>query len=112
MRQPYPFNDRGDVASIQTSPIMQTFNRLAAGVQLSREEKNNLFHELQGNSGKSNYMLAGVVIPFGQFMKRFFVKYSYGDIREILAFDKTCIRSSYYTNHCISEIIEIPKKQD
>lgn len=107
----YAFNNRGDVESIKNcnSIIVQYYNKLKQGTKLSREEKNSLFHMLQGNSGKHNYMLMGCVIPFKQFFKRYFVKYSYGSIEEIWSFDKTCIRSSFYTNSGISEIIEIKK---
>ena len=107
----YAFNDRGDVNSVKNSNgrIMKYYNKLKQGSKLTREEKNILFHILQGNSGKHNYMLMGCVIPFKQFLKRYFVKYNYGSIEEIWSFDKTCIRNSFYTNSCISEIIEITK---
>jgi hypothetical protein len=107
--QPYAFNERGNVESIKGTKPYELFLKLSNGAKLNREEKDYLFHALQQNSGKSNYMIYGVIIPFGQFMKTYIVKYSYesNNWREIKAFDKMCIRNSYYTNSQIVEIREL-----
>lgn len=76
---------------------------------LAREEKDNLFHSLQGNTGKHNYRLGGWIYPFGQWMNTYLVKYKHYGWQEIKAFDKTCIRSSWYTNSGIIEILQKPE---
>jgi hypothetical protein len=107
IQHPYPFNERGSMEHIVNSKAYNMFKRLSKEEPLNRSEKNNLFHMLMSNSGKWNYMLMGMIIPFKQFLKRYHVKYNYGQIQEIWAFDKACIRNSFYTNSCITEIIEI-----
>lgn len=104
---PYQFAFHDRVSS--TAPQITMWERVTAG-NLTREEKDSIFHTLQSNSGNSNYRQGGWVFPFGQFMKTYLVKYNYtGDRwREIKAFDKTCIRSSYYTKRDIVEILEKP----
>ncbi len=107
IQQPYQFNERGLLENIIHSNMYKMFQKLANGQTLTREEKNNTFHNIQSNSGKSNYMLMGMVIPFTQFMKLYLVKYNYENVyHPIYAFDKTCIRYSYYTNSCIVSILE------
>lgn len=107
IQKPYPFNGRGNVEEIKTCLAYGYYQKLADGKQLSRHEKNSLFHTLQSNGGKYNYRVMGVVIPFKQFMTRYFVTYKYLGVQEIWAFDKTCIRSSFYTNRGINEILEL-----
>ena len=104
MPRQFAFHDRVS----KTTPQYLPFDRLAAGELLTREEKNSLFHILQGNSGKHNYMRMGWIYPFGQWMKTYLVKYKHYGWQEIKAFDKTCIRSSWYTNSGIIEIIQKP----
>jgi hypothetical protein len=107
VQQPYPFNELGDIRKILDSKIYKLYQKLASHQILTRQEKDYLFHNIQSNSGKPNYMLMGMIIPFKQFMKLYLVKYSYEDTwKEIYAFDKTCIRNSFYTNSCISGILE------
>lgn len=107
VQQPYQFAFHDRVS--KTAPrYLQFENLLANGIKsLTREEKNNLFHSIEQNSGKGNYRLAGWVYPFKQFMKKYWVKYTHGEIREIWAFDKMCIRSSYYTKSDIEQIVEL-----
>jgi hypothetical protein len=106
-QQPYPFNERGTLDSIINSNAYAYFQKLANGQKLSRLDKDTLFHNIQANSGKGNYMLMGMIIPFKQFMKLYLVKYNYENTwHEIYAFDKTCIRNSFYTNSCVSSIME------
>jgi hypothetical protein len=109
IKQPYAFNERGNVELIKGTKVYELFLKLSNGSKLSREDKDYLFHSMRQNSGKSNYMLYGVIIPFGQFMKTYLVKYSYemNNWREVLAFDKTCIRNSFYTNSNIVQIREL-----
>ena len=108
---PYPFNERGKVETIKEYKIYDKFEKLVNGIELTREEKNDLFHQIQSNSGKGNYMLMGCIIPFAQFMKTYLVKYDYGNgWDEIKAFDKTCIRSSFYTKNGIVKIVELPEE--
>jgi hypothetical protein len=76
---------------------------------LNREQKDRIFHSIQGNTGKGNYRSGGWIFPFGQWMKTYLVKYQHHGWQEIKAFDKTCIRSSWYTNSCIIEIIQKPE---
>lgn len=108
VQQPHQFAFHDRVS--KTVPQYLPFENLAKnGLEsLSREQKNNLFHSIQSNSGKGNYMLGGWIYPFKQFMKRYAVKYSYDSgFREVWSFDKMCIRSSYYTKSDIVEIIEL-----
>ena len=107
IQQPYPFNERGTLDSIINSMAYRYFQKLVSGQKLSRIDKDTLFHNIQANSGKENYMLMGMIIPFKQFMKLYLVKYRYDNTwQEVYAFDKTCIRNSYYTNRCIVGILE------
>ena len=107
--QPYPFNELGDVEKIKNTKIYELFTQLSNGVKLTRKDKDYLFNSMCQNSGRSNYMLYGVIIPFAQFMKTYIVKYNYEPNRwvEVYAFDKMCIRNSFYTNHGIVEIREL-----
>lgn len=73
---------------------------------LTREQKDRIFLCLQSNSGNGYYRLSGWVFPFAEYMKTFLVKYEFYGWQEIKAFDKTCIRKSYYTNSGLVEIIE------
>jgi hypothetical protein len=102
----FAFHDRVS----KTPPQFLSFDNLIKnGIKsLTRTEKNNLFHTIQSNTGKGLYRLGGWQYNFKQFMKRFAVKYSYDSgFREIWAFDKTCIRTSFYTKDDIVEIIEL-----
>jgi hypothetical protein len=88
------------------------WEKIKAG-KLTREDMDYIFHSLMGNSGAANggYKLGGWCFPFGDYMKTYLVKYSHTTVWiEIKAFDKTCIRSSYYTNRNILRIIEMPEK--
>lgn len=106
----FAFHDRVKDTPPTDGSVVNLFNRLKNSEQLDRATKDSLFHSLQGTNAP-NYKIAGWVFPFAQFMKCYLVKRSYNSHwDEILAFDKTCIRKSFYTNECIVEIIEIPKK--
>ena len=111
IQPPYQFAFHDRVSS--TPPHCTMWDRLVEG-NLTRDQKNNIFHALRTNSGfgSSSFKQGGWAFPFGQFMKTYLVKYSYdsGKWAEIKAFDKTCIRSSFYTNDSIVQIIEMPTK--
>lgn len=104
---PYQFAFHDQVP--KQAPPYKPFDNLAAGMPMSRDDKNALFHSLQGNSGKHNYRLSGWIYPFGQWMNTYLVKYKHYGWQEIKAFDKTCIRSSWYTNSGIIEILQKPE---
>ena len=112
--QPFQFAFHEVVS--KTPPIggkgAEYFNRLCKGETLTRNEKNELFHMLQGNSGNPDYKVAGWIFPFGQFMRTYLVKYDYERSvwREMKAFDRTCIRYSFYSNRGIVEILDKPIK--
>jgi hypothetical protein len=109
--EPYQFAFHNRVATTppKGGSMVEVFNRLKNGEKLSRSEKNDVFHQLQGNG--PIYRVAGWAFPFMQFMKRYLVKSMYNNHwEEIWAFDKTCIRSSFYTKEAIQEIIEAPVK--
>lgn len=112
--EPYKFTFHEGVRD--EAPYVEMFDRCKDskeeyGRDLTRSEKDNFFHTLQSNSGKSNYKVSGWVFPFRQFMKPFIVRYEYLPLHwyEIWAFDKTCIRKSFYTNEGIGEIKELPR---
>ena len=54
-----------------------------------------------------NNKLMGWIFPFASYMKTYLVKYEYSGWQEVKAFDKMCIRNSWYTNSGIIKIIEI-----
>ena len=110
MPNPYAFNERGNVQEIMTSnaTIVCYYHMLQCDIALTRDQKNELFHLLRSNSGKSRfYKIGGVCIPFWMHLKRYWVQYGHGSIEEIYAPDKTSIRASYYTNRDIVKIVEI-----
>jgi len=106
----YPFNERGNVnnTDIVNTKIYKIHKKAISGKRLTRDEKDYIFMNLQKCSySKTKVALLGVFLDFRPILKRFFVKYTYGDVREIYAPDKMSIRNSYYTNSNIKEIIEI-----
>jgi hypothetical protein len=107
IQQPYAFNERGTLEIIINSMIYDYYKRLVNGEKLSRFDKDTLFHKIQSNGNKEEYKLMGMIIPFKQFMKLYLVKYNYDNMwYGIYAFDKTCIRNSFYTNSNIVQIME------
>lgn len=106
MQQPYQFAHHDRVSS--TPPALPMWDAVVKG-DLTREQKNTFFHFIQAQHNHGNYRSQGWVFPFRQFMKLFIVKYSYEPSQwvEIYAFDKTCIRSSFYTNSHLDEIREL-----
>ena len=66
MKNPYQFAFHDKVSKTPPTGYVMTnyFDRLKAGETLTRIEKNELFHELQSNSGKENYMIMGVEVSF------------------------------------------------
>ena len=108
----YPFNERGDVnnPNVVNTKIYKIHKKAISGKRLTRDEKDYVFMNLQGCTySKTKVALLGVFLDFKPILKRFFVTYTYGDVREIHAPDKMSIRNSYYTNSNIKEIIEIQK---
>ena len=106
----YPFNERGDINNpvVINSKIYKIHKKAISGKRLTRDEKDYIFMNLQKCTySKTKVALLGVFLDFRPILKRFFVKYTYGDVREIYAPDKMSIRNSYYTNSNIKEIIEI-----
>ncbi len=79
------------------------------GPELTREEKDKFFHQMQANSGHHYYRLLGWCFPIYQFMNKYIVKYKHDERawREYYAFDKTCIRKSFYTSSYLQEIREL-----
>ncbi len=107
--KPYQFAFHDRVS--KTPPIFSMWDEVVNNIDnLTRDQKDNIFHAIQSNSGNSYYKLLGWVFPFASYMKTYLVKYKYNGWQEIKAFDKTCIRSSFYTNSNIIEIIEKPLK--
>ena len=102
----FAFHDRVSKTPLEN----KDFNLVNSGIKLTRHQKDSIFHKIQNNSGKSNYRLLGWVYPFKSFMKLYLVKYKYYEWVEIWAFDKMCIRNSWYTNSNIIKIIEMPTK--
>lgn len=113
MTQPYQFAFHDRVPT--KAPHNEMFERCKEASTdktkpLTREEKDRFFHCMQSNSGKGKYMQSGWVYPFQQFMKLYIVQYTYeSQWHEIWAFDKTCIRTSFYTNSNLHKIKEMPK---
>ena len=108
IEQPYKFACHDRVSD--TPPSVKMWNEIVAkyGKNLTREEKDGWFHNLQSNGNNTVYRQGGWAYPFKQFLKRFAVKYNHSSgFSEIWAFDKTCIRYSFYTKSHIVEIIEL-----
>ena len=105
----FAFHERVKRTAPTGGTLIEFFDRLNKGEKLNRAEKNSLFHMIQANTNKYNYKISGWIFPFKSFMNRYLVNNEYYGWTEIWAFDKTCIRSSYYTNHRIIEIVEIDK---
>jgi hypothetical protein len=110
MQQPYKFTNTAP----DQMPYCEIYERSKeafefSNKQLTREEKNRFFHAMQGNSGHHYFRLMGWCFPVYQYMKKYIVKYKHDkrNWREYYAFDKTCIRSSYYTSSYILKIKEI-----
>ena len=113
MEQPYQFafHDRVSSTPPTGGSMVDFFNRLGKGEKLTRAEKNTVFHSLQSNSRDTNYKISGWVFPFKQFLKRYLVQYDYEKVwHEVWAFDKTCIRESFYTKSNIAEIVLFPEQ--
>lgn len=105
---PYKFAKTGPDTIPTGGKVVECFEKLNKGIRLNRNEKNYLFHCLQGNTGKHSYRLLGWVFPFGPFFKTYIVKYKFSsDWTEIKAPDKTAIRTSYLTRMGILEIKEL-----
>lgn len=109
MEAPYRFNTK----AIEEIPYCEIYERckesFEGGTKLTREEKDRFFHAMQGNSGHYYFRLLGWCFPISQFMNKYIVKYKHDNKiwREYYAFDKTCIRKSYYTSSYILKIKEI-----
>ena len=79
--------------------------KLRRGEELSRAEKNRLYEELQHNSySKKGIPLQGWMFDFGQWLKEYFIEFTYGQIEKVWAIDKTSIRAY---EHNIKRIVEI-----
>jgi len=105
MNKPYQFAFHDRVS--KTPPTDKDFELVSSGAKLSREVKDRIFHKIQRNSSKAYYRLMGWIFPFASYMKTYLVKYKYYGWQEIKAFDKMCIRNSWYTNSGIIKIIEL-----
>lgn len=109
MQTPYKFTS----TALEHMPYCEIYERckeaFEGGEQLTREEKNRFFHLIQSNSGHHHFRLMGWCFPINQFMNKYIVKYKYDtkSWREYYAFDKTCLRKSYYTSSYILKIKEI-----
>jgi|2_EtaG_2_1085320.scaffolds.fasta_scaffold68510_3 hypothetical protein len=103
--KPYKFVFHDRVPDIP--PENKNYELVQSEIKLTRNQKDNIFHCIQGNSGNGYYKHAGWVFPFYHFMKTYLVKYNYVGWQEIKAFDKMCIRNSWYTNSGIIKIIEL-----
>lgn len=67
--------------------------KLNAGQQLTKEEKNELFKMLQNYN--SSVHLMGWCYDFTKYLKLYLVKIKYDGWREVYAFNKTQIRERY-----------------
>jgi hypothetical protein len=109
MQTPFKFTN----TAVNTMPYCGIYERCKEAFEgkkkLTREEKNRFFHAIQSNSGHHYYRLLGWCFPLNQFMNKYIVKYKHDEKnwREYYAFDRTCIRSSYYTSSYLKEIKEL-----
>ena len=109
MLKPYVFVSH-DVGN--EPPANSDFDLVASGAKLSREVKDRIFHKIVAQSRHGQYKLMGWIFPYWQFMKRYWVRQEHSGITEVWAFDKMCIRNSFYTNSPkILEIVEVPPKE-
>ena len=104
--KPYKFVDH-DVPALET--LANSFSarmraKIDAGKKLTREEKDQLYRQLFGNSrSKTGIPLGGWIFPFRDVLKRFYVEYTYGHIQVAYAVDKTSIRAFEPLIHKIQE---------
>lgn len=82
--------------------------KVSNGVELTREEKNQLMRELLKNTySRVGVPLQGWMFDFRDYLRRFWVK-DIGGMREVFAPDKTSIRASdRFFSKC--QIVEITK---
>jgi hypothetical protein len=78
--------------------------KLDDGQSLAREEKNQLYRQLFGNTfSKTGIPLRGWMFPFRDVLKRFYVEYTYGHIQVTYSIDKTAIRAYESSIYKITE---------
>lgn len=110
--EPYKFAGHKvpDISELQTSRVAILHNKAKNGEPLTREEKDWLFDEMRQNTfGKLGVALSGWIFPFGRMLNRYWVQYRGDGIREIYAFDATCIRTNPYTKNRIRKIVKVKK---
>jgi hypothetical protein len=74
------------------------------GIKLTRQEKNDLYKELQSNLySKTGIPRHGWLFPFKEVLHKYFIEYNDSHVRVVYAPDKTSIRSFEYG---ISKITE------
>lgn len=106
-----PFNERGNIENIIGTNIFNIHQKLVNGKKLTQEEKNYVFEKIRDNSYfNDGVALMGMRLNFKPYLKRYYVKYNYGNIIEMYAFNKTNIRTNIYTKSGIIEIVEVPKR--
>lgn len=104
----FPFNERGIVDSVVGTKMFTLQQKAMSGERLTNEEKDYVFASLLSNSYfKDSVPLLGVRLCFRKVLRKFWVKYKWGDISEIWSFDKMTIRRNLYSKHGIIRIIEV-----
>jgi len=93
---------------VMNTKIGRIYKKLSEGKKLSREEKDYLFKQMVMNSFGNGRQVAlyGWMFDFGDWVKKYWVKFEYGGMGEFYACDKTSIRN-HFGDYLISEIIEV-----
>lgn len=101
--QPYKFNLNSPktLDDLRSSFEYRVFTALNDGRELDREIKNALAERLVISHDKGALYLGGWCFPVWQFLKEYFVEFTYDHIEKYWAPDKTSLRA------CLSDIKRI-----
>ncbi len=107
VQEPYAFNDRGQMSKIINSEAYHFFCILKNGLHLSRNEKDQLLKLIYQNTGNTDFMLMGMIIPFKQFLEPYLVEFNDGSLKRVYGFDRTSVRNTY---HYIKNVWRFPTR--
>jgi hypothetical protein len=94
--------------TLQNTEVYKLKTKLLSGEKLNRAEKDQLYYMLHNNSYSTrNVPLRGWMFNFEPWLNRYWVKSGYGDITEVYAPDKTCIRKNWGCK--INKILKVKK---
>lgn len=102
IRMPWAFSATA-TAEPPVDSMTRIFDKLVAGEELTREEKNRL--AFIGTAATVRNM--GWAFPFGQFLPSFVVRVKHYGWQEVLAYDRTAIRSHSTEGKNVERIVSL-----